>query len=63
MTPTAGAIPLSHTYYNQEERPIWLYGVGCTGRETSLLNCSHSLWETCSGDNRYAGVRCHGTGI
>ena len=40
---------------------IFLDNVGCTGSESSLLDCSHDTSVSCAnGHSEDAGVRCHG---
>lgn len=47
--------------------PVWLTGVNCNGKESTLLNCSHNQWGTtghhshffsCSSHYRDVGVMC-----
>ena len=38
---------------------VFIDSVGCTGSESSLLDCSHSTSVNCY-RNYNAGVRCHG---
>ena len=41
--------------------PIYLGGVGCTGSEANLTDCSHSSIVNClRGHSEDAGVRCQG---
>ena len=44
--------------------PIYLGGVGCTGSEANLTDCSHSSTVNClRGHSEDAGVRCQGMEI
>ena len=57
----AGAIALSEAFYGEGTGPIFLDEVGCTGNESSLLECSHEGIENhdCL-HHEDAGVLCPG---
>ena len=55
------AIAFSNAHFGTGTGDIFLDGLGCTGSESSLLDCSKSSTITCTyGHNEDAGVRCHG---
>ena len=52
----------SHAYFGQGSGPIWLDDVGCTGSESTLVNCTHlgiNITRSCS-HSEDAGVSCYG---
>ena len=55
------ALVFGSAHFGQGSGDIFLSSVGCTGSETSLLDCNHgtSLPYYCGHDDD-AGVRCHG---
>ena len=61
---TIGAIPHLNSFYGSVGGPIWLDSVGCTGRESRILNCVHSGVGSISSvcDNAdHSGVECPGS--
>ena len=57
------ALAFGSTHFGPGGGDIFLDNVGCTGSETSLLDCSHDTSIICdSGHTEDAGVRCHGEG-
>ena len=56
----ADAVAFSSAHFGAGAGPIYLDNVDCTGRESNLLECSHSSFVTCSSHSEDAGVRCQG---
>jgi len=57
-----GAIAFGNAHFGAGVGTIYLNGVGCTGAETSILQCSSSSPLSCTyGHSEDAGVRCRGT--
>ena len=55
------ALPLGNAHFGAGSGDILLDNVGCTGSESSLLDCTHDANVICaSGHSEDAGVRCHG---
>ena len=58
-----GAIAYFNAQFGYGSGPIWLDSLSCTGRESSLLNCSHGgigvKYSFCGHDDD-AGVQCPG---
>ena len=53
------ALAVVRVAFGQGTGPIYLYGVGCTGTESSLLSCSHSgIGVTYCSHSSDAGVVC-----
>ena len=63
---TIGAIPRLNSFYGGVSGPIWLDSVGCTGRESGILNCVHSgigsISSQCDSAD-HAGVECPGMAL
>ena len=63
ILPLQGAIAYSNAQFGYGSGPIWLDSLSCTGRESSLLNCSHRgigvTYSFCGHDDD-AGVQCPG---
>ena len=59
-----GATPYSNAYFGHGNGSILLDNVGCTGRETRLLDCQNyggvGLYSLNCGHDDDAGVRCNG---
>ena len=53
-----GAIAYTGAHFGQGTGPIHFDDVGCSGSETLLLQCSHSVTSNCV-HSEDAGVRCH----
>ena len=53
------ALAFTNAHFGQGSGDIFLSNVGCTGSESSLLDCSHATTFYC-GHSEDAGVRCHG---
>ena len=52
----------SGAHFGAGAGPIYLDDVGCSGSESSLLDCSNSSIVSCyGGHSEDAGVRCQGT--
>ena len=52
----------TNAYYGQGSGLVMITGVGCTGEEPNLLNCTHSGYgRTYCGHSKDAGVRCPGS--
>ena len=49
-------------YFGEGTGPIQLDNVGCSGSESSLLQCYHSINHNC-GHDEDAGVRCIPAGV
>ena len=45
----------------QGQETIWMSGVNCTGRETSLVQCAHNRSHYCS-HSRDVGITCYSQG-
>ena len=58
------ATALRYSYFGDGVGPYHLSGVGCSGEERTLLECSHAPigYHTCT-PGRDAGVRCDGNNI
>ncbi len=55
------ALAFGSAHFGAGSGDILLDNVGCTGSESSLLDCNHDTSVSCfSGHNEDAGVRCHG---
>ncbi len=55
------ALAFNSAHFGAGSGDIFLDGVGCTGSESSLLDCTRASSVSCfSGHNEDAGVRCHG---
>ena len=55
------AVALPNANFGAGTGSIFLDGLGCTGSESSLLDCSKSSTVSCTyGHSEDAGVRCHG---
>ena len=54
-----GAAGLGSAFFGLGTGEIFLDNVGCTGTETSLLDCSPSMTTTACSHSSDAGVRCN----
>ena len=53
-----GAIARYNAYHGQGTGPVLLGGLTCSGYESSLLSCTHSLLSASCGHHNDAGVTC-----
>ena len=53
----ADPIALNSAFFGQGSGPIRMDEVSCTGSETTLLQCSHTISHNC-GHHEDAGVKC-----
>ena len=57
------AVAFGSAHFGAGTGTIYLDGVGCTGSENNLIDCSRSSTVTCfGGHSQDAGVRCQGLG-
>ena len=57
----SGALAFRGAHFGTGAGPIHLDDVACSGSESNLTDCSHSLTVTCTnGHSQDAGVRCQG---
>ena len=55
------SVAFSNAHFGAGIGAIYLDGVGCTGSETNLIDCSRSSTVSCTyGHTEDAGVRCQG---
>lgn len=50
-------------YFGLLAQQSWMAGVGCTGSERSLIECSSKLGSDLCGPQNYAGVICEGKAL
>ena len=56
------AVAYGNAHFGAGVGLIYLNNVGCTGAETSLLQCSYTTASSCTyGHSEDAGVRCQGS--
>lgn len=55
-----GATAVRNAFFGQGTGPIQVGSVQCSGRESTLLGCSHILGRNRCGHFNDAGVRCAG---
>ena len=56
------AVAFRNAHYGVGAGPIYLNNVDCSGSEKKLLDCSRSMFSSCSGGHwRDAGARCQGS--
>ena len=53
-----GAIARHNAYHGRGTGPVLLSGLACSGSESSLLSCTHSLHSASCGHQNDAGVTC-----
>ena len=64
ICPSPDALAFGSAHFGAGSGEIFLDNVGCTGSESSLLDCSRDTSVSCSsGHSEDAGLRCHGEPI
>ena len=55
-----GAVTYRYAHFGQGTGPIFVRSIGCSGSESSWLQCSWTRFQSGCGHYEDAGVRCEG---